>query len=104
MVLPEVDFERVVVDVVLLLPVVVTTVADVTTLVLVTTVSIQLVVSIEALSTEAALRMSFEAALVNGARIIVTEFLVLLQVGPCEKLVLVCEDFLVSCTEVAVNH
>jgi alkylated DNA nucleotide flippase Atl1 len=74
----EVDLERIVVDVILLLPTAaVSTIADVATLVLVPAMGVELVITIKTLTTEAALRVSLETALVDGTRIIVAEFLVL---------------------------
>jgi hypothetical protein len=101
MIFTEVYFERVIVDIVLLLSVLVPAVADVTTFVLVSTMCIQFVVSIEALSTKPAFRVSLETALVDRTGIVITKLLMLLQVGPCEKLVFVGEDFLISCAEIA---
>jgi hypothetical protein len=98
----KVHFERVVVDVVLLLPAALPSVANVAALVLVSTVSVQLVVSVEALPTEATFRVSSKTTLVFCARVVVAKLLVLLQIGPCEELVLVGEDLLVPCTEVTV--
>jgi len=100
-VLAEVDLERVVVDIVLLLPVVVAAVADVAALVLVSAVCVEFIVSVEAHLAEAALGMSFEAALVDGTGVVVAEFLVPSEIGRSEEGVLVGEDLLVPCTEVA---
>ena len=68
------------------------------TLVLVPAMCVQLVVSIEALPTEAALRVTLEATLIDSARVVVAELLVLSELSKREELVFVGEDFLVSCT------
>jgi hypothetical protein len=70
-------------------------------LVLVPAMCVKLVVSVEALTTEAALRMTLETALVNSARIVVAELLVLSELGKGEELVFVGKDFLVSRTQIA---
>jgi hypothetical protein len=100
MVLAEVDFQRVVVDVVLLLPATIASVADVAALMLVSAVGVQLVVPIEARVTEATFRMPPKAALVLCTRVVVAELLVLFQVWPCKELVFVGEDLLVPCTQI----
>lgn len=100
-ILPEVLFQRVVVDIVLLLPAPFSAIADVTALVLVATMRVKLVVSVEALTAESTFRVSLKTALVDRARVVVAEFLMLLEVGEGKELVLVGKHFLVSCTEVA---
>lgn len=100
-ILPEMLFQRIVIDIVLLLPAPFSAIADVAALVLVATMRVQLIVSVEALTTESTFRMSLKAALVDRTRVIVAKFLVLLEVGEGEELVLVREHFLVSCAEVA---
>jgi hypothetical protein len=97
----EMDLERVVVHVVLLLSATIPPVAYVTAFVLVSAVCVQLVVSIEALPTKTALRMAFEAALVDGTGVVVAELLVLAEFGRREELMLVGEDFLVARAKVA---
>jgi hypothetical protein len=100
MVFSEVNFEGVVVDKILLLPGTLAAVTDMAALVLVPTMCIQLVVSVEALTTEAALGMPFEAALIDRTGVIVAELLMLPKLRVCEKLVFVGEDFLVPRTEI----
>lgn len=73
----KVVLKRVIIDIVLLLAAAVTSVANVAALVLVSTVRIQLIVAIESLSAKPAFRVSLEAALIDGARVIVAELLVL---------------------------
>jgi hypothetical protein len=74
----EVDLERIIVDVILLLPTAaVSAIADVATFVLVPAMGVELVIAIETLTTEAALRVSLETALIDGTRIVVAKFLVL---------------------------
>jgi hypothetical protein len=100
MIFSEVNFEGVVVDKILLLSGTLTTVTDMAPFVLVATVCIQLVVSVEALTTEAAFGVPFEAALIDRTGVIVAELLMLPELRVCEKLVFVGEDFLVPCTEI----
>ena len=104
MVLAKVVLERVVVDIVLLLTTTVTSIADVAAFVLVTTMRVQLVVAIETFSTKATFRVSLEPTLVNGAWVVVTEFLVLSQLRKCEEIVFVSKDFFISCTKIAVKY
>lgn len=100
MVFPEVYFEGVVIDIVLLLPRTLAPVTDMAPLVLVATMCVQLVVSVKALTTETALGVPFEAALIDRTGVIVAELLMLPILWVCEKLVFVGEDFLVTCTEI----
>lgn len=74
-VLAKVDFERVIVDVILLLPATLPSVANMAALVLVSAMSVQLVVPIKALATKATFRMSPEAALIHGTWVVVAELL-----------------------------
>lgn len=97
----EVGREGVVVDVVLLLRGGVAAVADVAALVLVAAVREELVGGVEALATEPAFRVAFEAGLVFGAGLVVACALVLAELGRGEEGVLVGEDLLVARAEVA---
>jgi hypothetical protein len=74
----EVDFERVIVDKVLLLSAAITPVADVAAFVFVSAMCVQFVISIEALSAETAFWMSLEATLIDGAGVVVAELLMFL--------------------------
>lgn len=100
MIFPEVLLKCIVVDVILLLSATISAVTDVAAFVLVTTVCVQLIVSIKALTTEATLRMPLESTLVDSTGVIVTEFLVLPELGEREELMLMSEDLLVSRTQV----
>lgn len=71
------------------------------TLVLVPAMCVKLVVSVEALPTEAALRVTLETTLIDSARVVVAELLVLSELSKREELVFVGEDFLVSRTQIA---
>jgi hypothetical protein len=100
-VFPEVYLERIIIDIILLLPATsFLPIADVAALVLVSAVSVQLIVSVKALSAETTLGMSLEATLVDCARVVVAKFLVFFQVLWGEELMLVGEYFLVPCTEI----
>ncbi len=99
----EVRLQRVVVDIILWLPALGSPVTDVTTLVLVPAVCVQLVITVEPLATEATLGMTSEAALVDRARVVVAEFLMLSQAVLREQFVLMSEDLLVPCAEIAAS-
>lgn len=75
MVFLEVHFQRIIVDVVLLFPATIASIANVTAFVLVSAMSVQLVVPIKALATKATFRMSPEAALIHGTWVVVAELL-----------------------------
>jgi hypothetical protein len=68
-----------VVAVVLRVATTISPIANMASLVLLSTMGIQFVISIEALSAEAAFRVTFEARLIDSTRIIVAKFLVLSQ-------------------------
>lgn len=70
-------------------------------LMLVPAVCVELVVAVESLPTEAALGMALEAALVDGSRVVVAKFFVLVQLGWREQLMLVREDLFIPSAEVA---
>lgn len=93
--------KRVVVDIILLLSAAFSAVTDMATLVFIPAMCVKLVVSVEALTTEAALRMTLETTLVDSPRIVVAELLVLSQLSKREELVFVGEDFLVSRAQIA---
>ena len=76
-------------------------IADMTSLVPVTAMRIQLVIAVKPLPTEPTLWMTFEAALIYGARVVVAELFVPAKISGCEQLMLVGEDLLVAGTEVA---
>ena len=76
-------------------------IADVTSFVLLSAMGVQFVVAVESLNTEPTLRMSFEPALVNRPRVVVSKFLVLSELLLGEELMLVGEDFLIPRTEIA---
>ena len=97
----KVQLKRIVVDIILLLSAAFSAVTDMATLVLVPAMCVKLVVSVEALTTEAALRMTLETTLIDSARVVVAELLVLSQLSKREELVFVGEDFLVSRTQIA---
>lgn len=71
-----------------------------TSLVLVPTMRIELIVAVEAQSTEAALWMPLEPALIDSPWIIVSEFLVFPELTDREEFVLMGEDLLIPGTEV----
>lgn len=64
------------------------------------TVSEQFVIAVEPLSTEPALRMTLETALVDRTRVVISKFLVPPQLLVGEEFMLVGEDFLVPCAEI----
>ena len=73
--------ERIVVDVVLLLSgASFSPIANMTALVLVSAMRVEFVIAIKALPAEAALGMSLETTLVDCARVVIAELLVLAQI------------------------
>ena len=83
MVFSKMNFQSVVVNIILLLSLILS-VTDVTSFVLVTAVCIQLIVTVEPLSAETAFWVTFEAALVNCAWVVVTKLLMLLEFIECK--------------------
>jgi len=79
MVLSEVDFEGIVVDVVLRLSAAITTITQMASFVAITTMREQLVIAIEALATETTLRVTLKTRLVLSTRNIVSVLLVSTQ-------------------------
>lgn len=68
---------------------------------LVPAMRIKLVVAIEPLSTEPAFWMPFETALVYGARMVVSELFMFLQILLREQLVLMCKNLFIPCAQIA---
>lgn len=101
MVLFEVLLQCIIIEEILLRLSPIPPIADMAALVLVPAVCVELVVAVEAQAAEAAFGVAFEAALVDGAGVIVAEFLVFSEFGGGEELVLVGEDFLVAGAKVA---
>jgi hypothetical protein len=102
MVFLEVALQSIVVDVVLLLTMGGTAVANVASFVLISTVSVEFVIAIESLPTESTLWVALEAALVDSTRFVIAMLLVFPQIGHCEEGVLVSEHLFVACTKVTV--
>ena len=96
MVSPKMLLQRVVVDVILLLAAPIPSIAYVAPFMFVPTMDVQFIIPIESLSTETAFRMSFEAALVHCAGMIISKLLMLAQLLWGEELMLMCEDLLIS--------
>ena len=96
-------FEGVIVDVVLLLAMSRSSVADVASLMSVTTVRIQLVISVEPFTTETAFRVPSETALVNRARDVVSVLFVLAQLRRGEDFMFVSEKFFVSSAKITIS-
>lgn len=99
----EVVFEGVIVEVVLLLAMSRSSVADVASFMSVTTMRIQLVISVEPFTTETAFWVPSETALVNGAWNVVTVLFVLAQLCRSEDFVLMSENFFVSSAKITVS-
>ena len=99
----EMVFEGVIVDVVLLLAMSRSSVADVASLMSVTTVRIQLVISVEPFTTETAFRVPSETALVNRARDVVSVLFVLAQLRRGEDFMFVSENFFVSSAKITIS-
>lgn len=66
-------------------------------------VRIQLIIAVKSLFTESTLRMTLETALIHSSRIIVTISLMIAELCHCEELMLMCENFLVSCAQITHN-
>jgi hypothetical protein len=98
---PEVVLQIFVVKVVLWPTTSVSSFADVTFLMSVSTVYKELVVTIEALPAKCTFGMTFKSCLVNSSRVVVTELFVFLEIFFREELMLVSEDLLVPCAEIA---
>ena len=79
MVIPEVLLERVIIDVILLLPASVSSVTYVTSFMLVSTMRVELIITVEPPSTKPTLRMTPETTLVYCPWVIITELLVIAQ-------------------------
>ena len=100
MIFAEMLLEGIVVDKVLLVTALPSSIADVTTFVLVSAMCVQLIIAIEPHATEATFRVAFESALVNCARMVIPESFVFPQILWCKQLMLVSEDFLVPRAQV----
>jgi hypothetical protein len=100
MVIPEVLLERVIIDVILLLPASVSSVTYVASFMLISTMRVELIITVEPPSTKPTLRMTPETTLVNCAWVIITELLVIAQFLGIEQLMLVGEHLLVPCAQI----
>jgi hypothetical protein len=65
------------------------------------TMHIELIIAIKSLSTEAAQRVSLETTLILSSRVVVSISHMLLQFLVRKQVVLMGEDFLMSCAEIA---
>ena len=95
MLFAKVDLERIIIDVVLLLPSLLPPVADVTTLVLVAAVHIELVIPVEPLLAEPTVWMALEPALVDRSGVIVTKLFMFPELLCGKEVMLVREYFFV---------
>lgn len=96
----EMVLERGIINVVLLLAMSGSSIADVASLMLVTAVCIQFVISVESLATETTFGVTSETTLVNSTGDVISVFLVFPQLRHGEEFVLVGEDLLVSSTQI----
>lgn len=103
MVVPEVKFQGVVVHIVLLLPSIISSIADMALFMLISAMGIQLIIAVKPLPAEATLRVALKTALIHGSRIIITEFFMLAKFGYCKQFMFVREDFLVPCAQITQN-
>lgn len=103
-VLPKVHFQRIIVQVVLVLLPVITTITYVAALVLLTTMRKQLVIAVEALSAEAAFGMALETALIDCAWSVIAEFFMLAEFSGGEEFVFMRKHLLVTGTEVTTRQ
>ena len=103
MVTPKVLLQRVIVDVILLLTAPTSSIANMASFMFVPTMDVQFIVPIESLSTETAFWMPLEPTLVDSARVIISKLLMLAQLLWGEELMLMGEDLLISCAQIAEN-
>lgn len=96
----EVVFQRTIVNVILLLPIHRSSIADMTALVPVPTVNIELVIPIEPLATETAFRVSSKSTLINRTGNIISVLLMPSQLRNGKEVMLVGEYFFVPCAEI----
>lgn len=95
MVLAEMEFECIVIDIVLRLATAVSPVADMAALMLVTAMCEELVVAVESFSAEATFGVTLETGLVDCAGVVVAVLFVFFEFFLGEKLMFVGKDFLV---------
>ena len=100
MILPKVSFQGIIIDVILLLPGLMSSVTDMASLMLVPTMRIELVVTVKTSLAEPAFWVAFEATLIYCSGVVVTKSLVSLQLASREELVLVGKDLFVPGAEV----
>lgn len=103
MVVPEMELQGIVILVVLLLPQIVPSLAYVALFMIVPAVRIQLIVAVKSLFAESTPRVTLETALIHSSRIIVAILLVIAKLCHCKELMLMCENFLISCTQITHN-
>lgn len=100
MILSEMQFQGVVVEIVLWF-VACVPIADEASLVLISAMNVQLVITVKSLTTKAANRVSSEATLIDRTWIIVAFLHVPLEFLIGKEFVLVSKDFLISRAEIA---
>jgi hypothetical protein len=83
-VLPEVDLQGIVVNVVLRLTPLVLSIAYMASLVLISTMGVELVIPVETLPAEAALGVAFESTLIDCPGVVVAKLLVGFELAGCE--------------------
>lgn len=103
-ILLKVVLKCIVVDIVLLLPMARPSIADMAALVPVTAVGVELIVPVESLTTKPTFRMASESTLINGSRNVISILLMLAQLCDGKDLVLMCKNFLVSCTQITISR
>jgi len=99
----EVILQGTVVNVVLLLPIPRSSIADMAALVFVPTVSVEFIIPIEPLATETAFRVSSESTLVNRTGNIIAILLMPSQLCNGKEVMLMCKHFLVARTEITAR-
>ena len=96
----EMLLKRIVVNEILLIAALPTSITNMASFVLVSAMSIELVIAIKSRPTETTFRMTLEAALIYRTRIVVSKTLMFPQLLRCEQLMLMREDLLVPRAEV----
>lgn len=100
MILSEVVFQSIIVDIILRSSTFISSVAYMTPFVLISTMRVQFIVPVKPFFAETTFRMSLEAALIYGARMIIPKPFMLSQFPECEQLMLMSEDLFASSAKV----
>jgi len=67
---------------------------------LVSAMCVKLVITVESFIAETTFRMTFETALIDRSRVVITSSFMFAELGSCEELVLMCEYLFVPCAKI----